>query len=167
MKKINSLFLALLMVFAINGLSWGWGGATGDGSDYKMLQETAVFFNNSGGSLSTGDVVILDTAGTGVTADTTLGGYVTTTASADSVLVVGVVLSASVADQRPVVVVTKGVARVFCQDNSDAVSINTAVGSTTLAKQCGGGTNLGIALEAGTGNNSDLITVWISPTGAD
>ena len=25
-----------------------WGAATGDGQDYRQLQETAIFFNNSG-----------------------------------------------------------------------------------------------------------------------
>ena len=167
MKRLNSLFLALLMVLAINGLCYGWGSQGGDGSDYKQLQETAVFYNNSGKALSAGTVVILDST---ATAGSTLGAYVTRATAADSVLVVGVVKSISAADGTPVVVVTKGPVDTLCSDSSDAITTLTAVGTTSLASktgECGGGTNLGIALEAGAGTDGDTLMVWIDPTGAD
>lgn len=172
----KSLFVSALFTVVIGAALliqpvnvFGWGSAGSDGKNYRSLQETAIFFNNSGATLSAGDVVILDTAGTGVTAGTTLGGYVTRTTSADSVLAVGVVLSTSVADQRPVAVVTKGPADTFCLDATDAVTINTAVGTTTTAGRCGGGSNLGIALEAGDGQDAEPggIVIWVAPTGAD
>lgn len=172
MRKLKYLFLALVLVCALslqtNRAAFGWSSTGGDGTDYLALQEVAVFFNNSGGTLSAGDVVILDTSGSGVTAGTTLGAYVTTTSSADSVLVMGVVKSNSVADQRPIAVVTKGPVDTFCNDANDAVTVDTAVGTTTiLAGKCGGGTNLGIALEAGSGTDVDKLIVWVAPTGGD
>ena len=170
MRKLKHLFLALLLicglalqtnrVFAL--------GTGGDGTDYLALQDVTVFFNNSGGTLTAGDVVILDTAGTGVTAGTTLGSYITSVAGTDSVLAIGVVKSTSVADQRPIAVVTYGPVDTFCDDANDAVTINAAVGTSSVNdKSCGGGTNLGIALEAGSGTDVDKIIVWVAPTGAD
>ena len=168
MKKLYFILSILLLVacISINGVdkAYSWGSAAGDGTNYRQLQEVAIFFNNSGLTLSAGDVVILDTSGT---AGTTLGSYVTVTNSADSVLAVGVVKSVSVVDQRPVAVVTKGPVQARCADVTDGVTSGSAVGSAIVQKQCGGGTNLGIALEGGTSVNYDEITIWVDPTGAD
>lgn len=176
MRKFLSLAV-LLSVFAFSGIAtnvYGWGSASGDGMNYRQLQETAIFFNNSGTTLSGGDVVLLDVDGAGVSTGTTLGSYVTTESQesgphygADSLLAVGVVLSTSVANQRPVAVVTKGPALTTCADSTDAVTQFAAVGSTLNSASCGGGTNLGIALEAGDGTNDDQLIIWVSPTGAD
>lgn len=168
MKKL--FLIAALLLGGFSGNAYAVSGG-GDGSNYAQLQETGVFFNNSGATLSAGQVVILDTAGTGVAANSTLGSYVTLVSGADSVLAVGVVKSTESANQTPVVVVTEGPVDTYCADSSDAVSINTAVGTTSDAQgmtgRCGGGTNLGIALEAGSGGNFDKLFVWVSPTGAD
>jgi hypothetical protein len=144
-----------------------WGTAGGDGTNFGMLQETAVFFNNEGGTLSVGDAVELDLNGT---AGTTLGAYVEKCDSADSVLAVGVVKSASVADQRPAVVVTKGPIDTLAMDSADAVTGGSAVGcttATTTTGKIGGGTNLGIALENGDATDTGLLFIWVDPTGAD
>ena len=166
-KKLFSL-TALLFAFvlAFNGAAFGWGTAGGDGSNYGQLQETAVFFNNAGTRLVHGNAVVLDLDGTGVTAGTTLGAYVERTTSADSVLAVGVVKVAS-DDQTPVIVVTKGPIDTLAQDSSDAVTSGAAVGTATTAGTIGGGTNLGIALEAGAGTDGDYLFIWVDPTGAD
>ena len=92
--------------------------------------------------------------------------------TADNILVVGVVHESqlNVLSATPVVVVTKGPVKTRIADSGDAVSINTAVGTTATTGwlgSAGGGTNLGIALEAGDGTNGDKIIVWVSPTGAD
>jgi len=179
MKKLFT-FSALLfaVVLMSSGVAFGWGAAGSDGSNYQALQETAVFFNNSGGTLSAGDVVIIDPSGPGVATGTTLGAYVSTyqarsvagTTAADNLLAIGVVKSTSVADQRPVAVVTKGPALTTCADSGDAVTQFAAVGTsggTETADQCGGGTNLGIALEAGDGTDGDSLIIWVDPTGAD
>lgn len=171
---VPALLVGLML--SSNKAAFGWGSTGGDGSRYTQLQETAVFFNNSGIALSAGHVVVLDTAGTGVTSGTTLGAYVDVVVANDSVLAVGVVKSAS-SNQTPVVVVTKGPVPTRCADSADAVSINTAVGTTNQDESgsvsangglCGGGTNLGIALEAGDATNTEAdLVIWVSPTGAD
>lgn len=171
MKKAILLSVLLFaLVFAFNGTAFGWGTTSGDGKNYQQVQETAVFFNNSGRHLGHGVAVILDTSGTGVSAGSyTLGSYVTVTNSADSLLAVGVV-KIPAADQSPVVVVTKGPIDTYAADSTDVVSSGTAVGTAgTIAESgmIGGGTNLGIALEAGAGTDRDYIVIWVSPTGAD
>ena len=154
-------------MFLVSGVAFGWGSQGGDGSNYRQLQETAVFYNNSGVRLYHGDAVILDSTGT---ADTTLGSYVTYSSAADSVLAVGVVVQGGQIGQ-PVVVCTKGPAMARVDDSSDAVTTLTAVGTCTSSgatnHNVGGGSNLGIALEAGDGTNNDEIIIWVDPTGAD
>lgn len=168
LKALSLLALLLVGVFAFNRMAFGWSSTGGDGSEFTTLQETAVFFNNAGATLTAGQVVAIDLNGTGVTANDTLGAYVETVSGADSVLVVGVVKSTSAPDQTPVVVVTKGVIDVRCDDLSDAVTSGAAVGTSGRQQGlCGGGTNLGIALEAGAGTDGDLLNVWIDCTGAD
>lgn len=174
-KRLFSLSALLFAVLAFSGVdrAYSMGTGTGDGSNYRQIQETAVFYNNSGSTLSQGDVVIMDTYQDGVSTGTTLGSYVTlstgaASAKADSVLAVGVVLSTSVVDDRPVVVVTKGPALTTCDDSSDAVTNRTAVGTSGgTAGRCGGGTNLGVSLEAGDGTDGDQLIIWVDPTGAD
>jgi hypothetical protein len=170
-KMKKSLFLSALLfalVFAFNGVA-----IAGSGKNYRELQDIKVFFNNSGKTLSAGEVVVLDTVGTGVTAATTLGAYVRVHTGADSVLVVGVVpeMITSAIDQSPVPIVVRGPVDTLCQDSTDAVTIDTAVGTSfaggAVAGACGGGTNLGVALETGEGTNSDTIMIWVAPTGAD
>ena len=153
MKKFNlfySLLLIGILALSITGKVWAWGATGSNGANFEALQETAVFFNNSGATLDAGEVVILDTFQTGVATGTTLGSYVTlstgqASAIADSVLAVGVVKSTSVADQLPVVVVTKGPIAALCDDSGDAVTVRTAVGTSgsSTTGRCGGGTNLG------------------------
>jgi hypothetical protein len=154
-------------LFAVSGVAFGWG--SGDGSDYGQLQETTVFFNNSGVRLVHGMAVIIDVSGTGVTAATTMGAYVTgATASADSNYVVGVVKEAA-NDQMPVVVVTRGPIDALVQDSSEAISAGTQVGTagTGTIGCVGAGTNLGVALEAGDGTDGSYLYIWVNPSNSD
>ncbi len=179
MKNKKLIVLALLSVgiFGFSKAGYPWSSTGGDGGNYTQIQEIAVFLNNSGGTLSPGDVVILDTGSDGdIVTGTTLGSAVRVhnaniggNAQADSILVIGVVKSTS-SDNTPVAVVTKGPVDTTCADSSDAVTIHTAVGVSGLAgqgDQCGGGTNLGIALESGAGTDADGIMIWVDTTGAD
>lgn len=178
MKNLNFIYSLLLMSFlslSVTGKVWAWGATGSDGSNGQALQETAVFFNNAGETMTAGTVAVLDTGGSGVATGTTLGAYVTTPSDfaaegtkADTILAVGVVKSTA-SDQRPVVVITKGPADTLIDDSSDAVTLRTAVGVSGLAgsDNAGGGTNLGIALEGGSGSDSDQIYIWVDPTGAD
>lgn len=175
MKKIFSLFALLFaLVFAFNGVVFGWGSSGGDASDYGQLQETAVFFNNSGAKLVHGQAIVLDLDSTASstapikiapTAGTTLGTCVETlTASADSNLVIGVVKVAS-ENQTPVIVVTRGPIDTITADASDGVSAGSAVGTAGSgeAGSVGVGSGLGVALEAGAGTDGDYIYTWVQP----
>jgi len=163
MKKIMSLALLFALVLAFNGVAFGWG--SGDGSNYGQLQETAVFYNNSGAKLVHGQAVILDTS---ATAATTLGAYVTTVAaSADSKLVVGVVKEPA-AIASPVIVVTRGPIDTLMQDSSEAVTTGTAVGTagSGTAGCVGAGAGLGVSLEAGSATDGEYDYIWVQPTGS-
>ena len=167
-KFVLISLVAVLVVFSATGFAFAWGSQGGDGSRFDALQEKSVFFNNSGSTLTSGSVVILDRTGTGVTRDTTLGAYITTTTTADSIDVVGVTSSTSCLDQTPCVVVTKGPALTLCQDSTDAVSTGASVGTTATAGRCGGAADnaaiLGEALEAGqTGGDTSVIYIWVDP----
>src|SRR3990167_2833466 len=111
--SLLSVSLAVLLSLSVTGKVWAWGATGSDGGNYEALQETAVFLNNSGTTMEAGDVVILDVYQSGVSTGTTLGSYVMianndAASQTDSILVVGVVKSTSVANDLPVVVVTKG-----------------------------------------------------------
>lgn len=152
MRKRFNIIAAILAVslLSYSSIAGAFGG--GDGSRYEQLQETAVFFNNSGVTLSAGDVVILDTTGTGVTSGTTLGGYITRTTSDSNALAVGVVKSRTSPDQSTVVVVTRGPVSAYCQNASGTnVTVGTAVGTYTVAGTCDSGTNLGVGIAGGDG----------------
>jgi len=170
--KNRILCMTAALILSFSGAAFAGLGGGGDASSYTQLQETAVFFNNSGGVLSAGDVVVIDTTGSGVASGTTLGAYVTTTTSADSTLAVGVVKTRSVADQRPVVVVTRGPVGAFCQNSSGTnVVAGTAVGTYTTAGACDGGTNLGVGIASGDltdGKSTDSKTwIWVQGIGSE
>lgn len=173
MKK-RFILSALLIVgiFSFSGVAYPWGSAVGDGSRYRAIQETAVFYNNSGSTLTSGQVVVLDTS---ATSGSTLGSYVTTTTTADVSGVVGCVLDAegyTASDGGPVIVITKGPARVAILDASDPVAATDFVGTSTTAGYGGkwaktppeNGGILGKALEAGSGLDTAYITVYINPS---
>jgi hypothetical protein len=167
MKKLFMLSTLLIVsMFLVSGVAFGWGASGGDGSDYGQLQETAVFYNNSGAILVHGQAVILDTS---ATAATTLGAYVTTaTASADSDYVVGVVKQAA-GIARPVVVVTRGPIDCLVQDSSEAISAGSTVGTagSGTTGMIGAGDNLGVALENGDGTDGSYLYVWVNPSNTD
>ena|SRR3990167_111758 len=170
MKKLMSLVALLFALgLAFNGACFAWGTSGGDGSNYGQLQETAVFFNNSGAKLVHGQAVVLDLDGTGVTTGTTMGAYVETLiATADSNLAVGVVKVAA-DDQTPVIVVTRGPIDALVNDSSEAIAAASTVGTggSGTTGTIGAGSNLGIALEAGAGTDGDYLYIWVCPANSD
>ena len=172
MKKYLSLLIIPLFVLTFSGMAFGWGSTGGDGSDYGQLQETAVFFNNSGVKLVHGNPVVLDTDSSASTTDpvkiaptagTTLGACVERTSSADDILAVGVVKVAS-ENQTPVIVVTRGPIDTLVIDSTDAITEGSAVG-TSGTGTAGGGYHLGLALEDGDGTDGSYCYIWVQPTG--
>ena len=140
------------------------------------------FFNNSGGTLSSGNPVVLEVDGTGVNSVTesvegaagtqrnevdvnasdgdvtNLGTYIDSSATADDGYVIGVIDENTCTDQTYCRVQVRGPRLVLCADSGDAVGAGTLVGTSTLRGQCGdSGASaegaLGIALEAGDGTN--------------
>ena len=170
-RLFTLIALLFVNVLAFNGVVFGWGTTGGDGKDAYALQETAVFFNNASTIMTAGDVVVLDLSGTGVSAGTTLGSYVTTTTTADNHLAVGIVKSTS-PDQTPVVVVTKGPAIAKVADATDHAIAGSEVGTTTIASHIGGVVedttkyfygSVGMALEDGDTTDPDTIWIWVDP----
>ncbi|KKN70052.1 hypothetical protein LCGC14_0434990 [marine sediment metagenome] len=180
MKKLLSILLIPLLVFAFSGIAFGWGSTGGDGERYTQIQETAVFFNNTASAAYSdftvyhGQAVILDLDGSDVSSGTTLGAYVEKPgengSDADSILVVGVAQGGTTSGwlvSRPIVVITKGAALTQVSDLTDAITSGSAVGTAvTGGGNVGGGTNLGIALEAGDGTDADEIIIWVAPAGS-
>lgn len=171
MKRFFSILLIPLFVFAFSGLAFGWGAASGDGESFTQLQETAVFFNNTGEKVYHGWAITIDTGGSNVSSGTTLGSYAEAISSASSVLVVGIAQGGTAngwIDQSPIVVVTKGPVLGVILDSTDAVTSGASVGTSSGAGigAIGGGDNLGIALEAGDGTDYDEIIIWVAPSGA-
>lgn len=193
MKKFKiSIISALLFVgiLAFSGVVYPWGAATGDGSRANAIRETAVFFNNSGGTIAQGSIVIVDTRATetgtaaggdlqqAVTAGTTMGSYITTTSTADASGVVGVVLggtagSVDCGNQSACIVVTKGPVDTLILDVTDAVSAGDVIATSTTAGfggkfdgTCNGQSNtcvVGNILENGDGDDIGKAIVYIKP----
>lgn len=158
MRKIRILAILLGVLFAFNGVALGWGAGGGDGSDYRQLQETAVFYNNSSSAIGHGSAVILDISGT---AATTLGAYVTTTTTADSKLAVGIARghsgsSTGWAASSPIVVVTRGPVDTKIDDTG--VTAGSAVGTANTRGHVDAGSDLGVALESGA---SQYRFIWV------
>ena len=178
---ISTLLLFCVLLFS--GVAYGWSTTGGDGSRYRAIRETGVFFNNSGNIMVEGQIVVIDTrtvvSGTVglsgyaaiVVAESTMGSYITTTTTTDSSGIVGVVMSTTCANQSSCVIVTKGAADTLVLDSSDPVFAGQYV-STTTTRGVGGqwsdtfgngvGT-LGMALEDGDGTDSGKIFVFVNP----
>lgn len=159
-------------------------GYSGTETHHSVLEHACYeyLFNNSGSTQTSGTVVILDVSGTGVNGATVsgdiagdngidlvssdgdvdnIGTYFTTTTSADVDTVAGVVADDSCLDQTYCRVQTRGPRRVRCADSTDAITVSAAVGTTTVDGNCGGGSGLGRALEAGNGTDGDVLWVDI------
>lgn len=159
----NFILSVLLAMMLVSGTAFGWGTTGGDGSDVRQLQETAVFFNNSGMTLWTGAVVILDLDSASLTTGTTLGSYVTLAEGVtDSRLVMGVV-AVEAADQTPVVVITHGPADTSYQGATDGHTIvGDAVGTANKKGYAGAGSKLGFIMENVVTDCTEAW-VWVNP----
>ena len=189
MKKLLLALSVAILTLAQSAYAeiHGDGFSTSEGQ-HSMLehQVKGIFFNNSGGALTSGTVVIADTSGSGlngaeVSGDEAgnstidgdasdgnvdnLGSYITTTTTADDERVIGVTVTNSCADQSYCTVVVRGPVRARCADSTDAITAGTtgAVGTTTLAGQAGAGKGLGFALTSGQGTDGSLCAVWVAP----
>ena len=127
----------------------------------ESYQELITIYNNSGSALTSGTVVIWDTTGT---AGTTLGGYVTTTTSADSNLAAGVVVSDSIPASERGVICTKGPCQVLMANSTDGTAAaGTPIGTSTVAGQAGNAASdapiVGTSLQT-SAVSSDTLVIW-------
>ncbi len=148
MKKL--LALSLLLSLGMAGNVWA-GGITSVQSSTTPFQITATVYNDSGGDLTSGSVVIWDNDDTEF--DRTGYPYVTTTTTADHDHPAGVTLDPNCPAGGLCEIVIYGWARTRVADSTDAITEDTSVATSGVAGQAGdwgGGANtcaLGMALE--------------------
>ena len=168
MTKLNKLMaISLAVLLLASGQAWATSiSSDGNRGDANVIL-TAVF-NDSGGTLTSGTVVIWDT-GAGDPVDASLGAWVTTTTTADSNLVAGVVHQASILDQGIGAIQIYGPRLVRTADATDRpATAGTAVGTTTVAGNAGGGTGLGVLLRtSGSGADAENEWIFINPSNAE
>lgn len=127
MKKILSFIFALLLLAGVaNASVWVADPRTTEGSASLKID----VYNNSGGALDAGDVVIWDIGSS--TGDDDL--YVTTTTTAETSIVAGVVWPAAIASGGIGSIVVYGFAQ--CDIGGASVAANSPVCTSTTA---GGG----------------------------
>ena len=193
MQKLSlGLLLGLLLIGGSSASAMVCGGGySSTESNHTSLEHACYewYFNNAGVTLSSGNPVVFDMNGTGVNGITetsegvagaaksqfdvnasdgdvtNLGTYIELTSTADDGGIAGVIDENTCADQTYCRVQVRGPRTVLCADSSDAVTVSTLVGTSTLPGQCGdsgaGEGSLGVALESGDATNEDPIMVWI------
>jgi len=178
MKKIFLFVFALLL---IAGVAQAAGIPTAVDPKNEPEVWTQEVYNNSGSALTSGSVVIWDCSSD--TTDSSYAyrtGWVTTTATADSPLVAGVVVDDSIAASSQGTIAIYGPVYALCNDSSDGVTVSTCVGTAAAAGRVGdsaGGANtgiLGIALASGgvspsyggyggqAGNDKIMIPIFVN-----
>ena len=149
MKTMQSLIAVLALLLAGSGVAWA--GCPQVVSSTTPFSCTTTVFNDSGGALTSGSVVIWDTGDTEF--ERTGYPYVTTTTTADENHVAGVTVDDSCADQTLCEMVYYGWAATRVADATDAIVDELLVGTSSVAGQAGDysvaadSCALGIALE--------------------
>lgn len=165
--KTKFAVISLAVLLLASGKAW----ALQISSDGNRGDANAIFtavLNDSGATLQSGAVVIWDT-GAADPADSGLGAWVTTTTSADSNLVAGVVHQSRIVDQGIGAIQIYGARQVLTADSTDRpTSAGTAVGTTTVAGQAGSGSGLGVLLRtSGSGADGENEWIFINPSNAE
>ena len=157
---------------------WAESSATAYDATFRSQQVFVVAYNNSGGTLNRDNVVILDRNGTGVTAGTTLGSYITTTTTTDSIYVFGVT-DESIPNGTLGRVCVRGPHKAVSITSQTSSSFNT-VGNILSASSTAGtygfyttadgtaGGRLGYLINAtattDTGDASNTFWIWVEPS---
>ena len=166
MKKLFS-FLAIVLLIGLVATSSYAVNISADGERGEANRILTTVFNDSGGSLTSGTVVIWDTG----ESDDALGAYVNTTTSTDSNLVAGVIKSNTILDQSVGTIIVYGPAETLYAGSTDAgtATAGTAVGTSSVVGEAGDGTGLGVILLDATDKTGDgaLTTIFVNPSNAE
>ena len=172
--KLMQWFVAIALGLGLAGGVWA------DGMPQVVSATTATpwtrtVYNDSGSALTSGTVVVWDTDDTEF--DETFYPYVTTTTSADSDWVAGVMLTGSCAIGSLCEIVTHGPAWTLIADSTDAVAEDTGVSTSSVAGMAGdygpaaNTCMLGVAMSTtqrngGADSNADgqVFPVFVNPT---
>ncbi len=184
MRTVIALLAVFSLVFgpvgsALAGIqvNSAGGGVNIPGAGNQIL--TSVL-NDSGGTLTSGTVVIWDTD-SGDPVDTGLGAFITTVSGADSNLVAGVVFSNEILDQAVGTICIYGPIHALWAASTDGGTdaTGTALGTSTVTGEYGVGTGLGVALETGANSDSGgfgvntneadtkLMMIFVNPSNAE
>ena len=125
-------------------------------------------YNNSTSALTSGTVVIWDTALSG---DANEGAYVNTTTSADSNLAAGVVVSDSIPASGGLgTICVYGPVYALYANSTDGSTdtVGTAIGTTTVAGRFGNGTGLGCLLDTTVdGTDNARVLIFVNPSNGE
>ena len=117
---------------------------------------TTTVFNDSGSTLTSGTVVVWDSADTDFS--TTGYPYVITSTTADDPYTAGVMQTGSCLDQSLCAIVTRGFTDVLIANSTDDTAEDTQIGTTTVAGQAG---------DYATGANTCTLGTLVSYHSAD
>jgi len=193
MTMVLAAVLSLWVGGAAEAYWCGGPGSTGE-AQHSVGEHACyeLYFNGSGAAQTSGTVVVLSAAtatgvNEGITGSlntvpdnagrndidvdgtdgdvTNVGTYITTTTTADNELVVGVIDDNSCADATYCRVQIYGPRLTLCAGGTNATTVNTAVGTSTVVGQCGDAANdadgtLGVALTA-TDTSADFEVAWV------
>ena len=129
MKRLSVLF-GLLLAVAGNQVAWADGIPTVVSATTQAVW-TRVVFNDSGGALTSGSVVVWDTDD--LEFDRSGYPYVTTSTAADSIYVAGVIQDNSCPDQQLCQMVYLGPTRTRISGNANGAAEDIYVGTSSTA----------------------------------
>lgn len=169
-KKFLFIALALLLV---SGSAFAAGIPMAADPQNSAEVWTQEVFNDSGSTLSSGEVVVWDYTDSDMATLATRKPYVTTTTTADNIAVAGVIANPSCPDQSECAIVIYGPTR--ARATGSGVTEGTAVGTSTTAGKVAGYANtgnddgiLGWSIEAATEDEADggadVSIVFVNPS---
>ncbi len=167
MNKLFIIVLSALLVFGISQARAEQSPSSATGSSYLDNQVYTVAYNNSGATIQSYAVVVLDTS---ATEKTTLGAYITTSTTADDYRVFGVTAGGETcASGTNCRVIIRGPARVLDTDATHAVAAilaasGTTAQATTYSTSDGtAGGYLGHVIGATSDLGPNYCWVWVNP----
>ena len=137
MKKL----LVILAILSLTGIAYGAGIPLVADPENAPEVWTQEVYNDSGGTLVSGDVVVWDYTDSDMYNIDELNMFVTTTTTADDIATAGVIVDSSVPDQTEGTIAIYG--PVKARSSIGGTTAGQGVGTATTAKHCDGYSNTG------------------------